>query len=393
MEIEIIKDKGVSYPDGFLSAGINCGIKEKEFDLGILICESDCITSAVFTTNKIKAAPVKVSMESMKKGFIKRGVIVNSGNANCATGNRGISDALNMVKEASRVFSISEDKILVCSTGVIGVYLPIEKILAGIPKLREELKRDDTDFSKAIMTTDRYPKRVALNLDGLFKIGACAKGAGMIHPKMATMLAFITVDVEIEKEALDEFLKEAVDKSFNRISVDGDTSTNDTVMVFSKMGKKLDSKYYPEFKEALTQVCMELAKMIVADGEGATKVAKVNVKGTKDDSDAEVISRSVANSLLFKTALFGEDPNWGRIIAAVGYSGVEVVEELIDIYIGNEKVVENGVSTGREHLAKEVMRENFFEITIDLKLGKGSFYMLTSDLTYDYVKLNASYRS
>ena len=333
MKIEIIKDKGVTYPDGFLSAGINCGIKENEFDLGILICESDCITSAVFTTNKIKAAPVKVSIESMKRSFIKRGVIVNSGNANCATGSKGISDAIDMVKEASRVFSISEDKILVCSTGVIGVYLPIEKILAGIPKLREKLKREDVDFSKAIMTTDRFPKRVAARLDDVFKIGACAKGAGMIHPKMATMLAFITVDVEIEKDALDEFLKEAVNKSFNRISVDGDTSTNDTVMIFSKIGKKLDSKYYPEFREALTQVCMELARMMVADGEGATKVAKVVVKGAINDKDAETIARSIANSLLFKTALFGEDPNWGRIIAAIGYSGGEAIEELIDIYL------------------------------------------------------------
>ncbi|MGB9807954.1 MAG: bifunctional glutamate N-acetyltransferase/amino-acid acetyltransferase ArgJ [Thermosulfidibacteraceae bacterium] len=393
MELKKIKDKGTCFPDGFLSAGINCGIKEGALDLGILICERECITSATFTTNRVKAAPVKVSIESLNRNFIKRGVIVNSGNANCATGKRGIEDAIKMIRETSRVFSIPEDQILVCSTGVIGVPLPIERITQGIQILKEKLNRDDEDFSKAIMTTDRFPKRVAINCNGKFKIGGSAKGAGMIHPKMATMLAFITTDVEIEKEELDRMLREAVDLSFNRISVDGDTSTNDTVIIFSRKGKKLDKAYYGLFKEALIEVCTELAKMMVRDGEGSTKVVKLNVKKALNKDDAEKIARSVANSLLVKTALFGEDPNWGRIIAAIGYSGAHIEENLVDIYIGDVKVTERGISTGMENKAKEIMKNGYFEITIEINLGSEEFFMYMNDLTYDYVRINADYRS
>lgn len=395
MSHKIVKvdNEGVTYPEKFLSAGINCGIKENELDLGIIMCEEDCYAAAVFTTNKVKAAPVKVSMESLKKTPIKRAIIVNSGNANCATGKRGIEDAKRMICEVSNQFDIPEEKILVCSTGVIGVNLPINLVTEGIKNLRNRLSRSVDDFSRAILTTDKYPKNSAYMAEGLFKIGGTAKGAGMIHPKMATMLAFICTDVEIEPTALKRMLTKSVSFTFNRISVDGDTSTNDTVIILSKKGKPLEERHYPLFEEALTMVCMDLAKMIVRDGEGATKVVKIEIKGAKSETEAERVARAVANSSLVKTAFFGEDPNWGRLMAAIGYSEAEIVEELVDIYIEEIKVVENGVSTGNEEIARESMKKQEFTITIDLKLGNASYYMLTSDLTYEYIKINASYRS
>lgn len=317
-------DRGVCYPEGFLSAGVFCGIKKEGRDLGIVYCQDECLAAATFTQNKVQAAPVIVSKKKLQKNDTFKAFVVNSGNANCCTGQKGILDAEEMCQLAAKRLNISEDEVLVCSTGVIGAYLPMEKIRKGIKEATKLLEPSDLSFSEAILTTDTRIKRIAVEVEDeegfSFRIGGCAKGAGMIYPNMATMLAFITTDVEIPPQVLKQCLKEAVDKSFNRISVDGDMSTNDTVIIFSKKGKPLPERLFSEFQDTLTRLCETLALMIVRDGEGATKVVKVTVKRARTEEDAQIVCRKVVNSLLFKTALFGEDPNWGRIMGAIGAS-------------------------------------------------------------------------
>ncbi len=390
--------KSVCFPEGFKSSGIRCGIKKEGLDLGLLCSDEPCRVAAVFTTNRVKAAPVIVSQRKLKEKDLFRGVVVNSGNANCCTGMKGIEDAKEMAKLAARHLGIPEDEILVCSTGVIGEPLPMDKIREGIPLAVQALSEEDGDFSRSILTTDTHPKTLAVEVeerDFRFRIGGCAKGAGMIYPNMATMLAFITTDVELPADVLQKALKEAVNASFNRISVDGDQSTNDTVMLFSKTGRPLPSELYSRFKDALTRLCESLALMIVSDGEGATKVVKVVVEGAPSEEDAEKAARKIANSLLFKTALFGEDPNWGRIMGALGASGAEINPEIVDIYYDNIKLVSGGMLSSKkaEEEAKKIMKRDRIEIKVDLKLGKGRYHVWTCDLSYDYVRINAEYRS
>ncbi len=391
-------DKGVCYPNGFKAAGIHSGIKvDGRKDLAILVSNTLCTAAGVFTTNRVKAAPVIVTSRKILKGKAKA-IIVNSGNANACTGEKGILDAKEMVKLTASAFGISEDEVLVCSTGVIGEPLPMEKIASGIKKLKEYLVEDDLSFAEAIMTTDSFPKRkaVEVDVDGFtFRVGGCAKGAGMIHPNMATMLAFITTDVEIPSQKLSDFLKEAVNESFNRTTVDGDRSTNDTVLMLSKKGKGLPDKYNDVFLEVLKELCKELALMIVKDGEGATKCVKIMIRRAKTDDDAKRACEKIATSLLFKTALFGEDPNWGRIMGALGASGAQFNPDEVDIYFGDVKLVSGGLFTGKkmEERAKEVMSKPYFEVTVDLKAGNFDYFMWTTDLTYEYVRINAEYRS
>ncbi len=381
-------------PKGFLASGVTCGIKATGKDLGLLVSQVDASCAAVFTTNAIKAAPVKVSMERVGRGFL-RGVVVNSGNANACTGDRGVKDALSMCEKAEKELGLREGSFLVSSTGVIGSFLPMERVLWGIERASSALTPSSEDFAEAIMTTDTFPKVYAVDVGGgrRFKVWGCAKGAGMINPRMATMLAFIATDVFISPSMLSMALKEGVEESFNRIMVDGDTSTNDMVVLFSNGVSGIGGEGYEDFKEALKEVCIKLSEMIVKDGEGASKLVRVWVKGARSQEDARAAAEAISRSLLVKTAFFGEDPNWGRIVAAVGYSGAEVVEELIKVYIGGNLVFDGIPVPSGEDGARRAMKNREFDVVVDLGLGEWSWKVVTTDLSYEYVKINAEYRT
>jgi len=390
---------GVTAPVGFLAGGTACGIKKNFPDLGLLVSEKVASAAGVFTSNLVKAAPVLVSSQQIKGGRA-RAIVVNSGNANACTGEQGLRDAWDMVDTAARALGISREEVLVCSTGVIGETLPMKAVTRGIEALAGEVSREGEEaFARALMTTDSFPKNTALEVttsQGTFRVGGAAKGAGMIHPNMATMLAFITTDVEVTPSALREVLKEAVDHSFNRITVDGDTSTNDTVLALANgaSGVKGKGKNLDILLQALKKVCQELAKMIVKDGEGATKVVKILVSGARNSQEAEKAARRVANSLLVKTALYGEDPNWGRLAAAVGSSGALLDPARLKVTIGDVEIVKEGLGiTQAEEAAHEVMRQREYTLALDLGVGKGEYWVWTCDLTYDYIRINAEYRS
>jgi len=373
--------------------GLRCwGIKEGKDGLGIVVCEG--MISGVFTTNKIKAAPVKVSAEHVKNGSFK-GLIVNSGNANAFTGRKGIENARKMAEMLASKLSCRREEIAVCSTGVIGKQLDMEWIER---KLEEVFQRLDSsreaarNFAKAITTTDRFLKEWAVRVGDVVVAGV-AKGAGMIAPSMnATMLAFIFTNAKLGKAEMDQALLEAVERSFNVATVDGDTSTNDTVLLVSTGKKEVN---FELFKKALTEVCLQLAKLIVRDGEGATKVFEVHVRNAKNDEEARKAAKAIASSLLVKTAIFGCDANWGRIIAALGYSGIELTEK-ITLYFENTDhriyLLKEGEQTGLESEASEFLRKvDDFKIIVELDVGSGKGYALGCDLSYDYVKLNAEY--
>lgn len=395
-----LKEGYITTPRGFLAGGINCGIKDGgTADLGILISEREASVAGVFTQNRVKAAPVIVSEEKVKRGRA-RGVIVNSGNANACTGEAGIRDAHLMCEWAAEKLGLGKNEMLVCSTGIIGEPLPMKLIERGIKELAPSISKDKgREFATAILTTDKKAKEIALEIEtetGFFYVGGAAKGAGMIHPHMATMLAFITTDIKVDPFTLKEILDSAVGETFNRISVDGDRSTNDTVLAFANglSGLKGEGESLDLLEEGISEVCRDLALKIVEDGEGATKVVKIRVKGASSVQDAEMIARSVANSLLVKTALFGEDPNWGRIAAAAGYSGAQVVQERLSIQMGEVKVVESGAPIpGAERLAQQEMRKSRYPIIIDVGLGKGEYHLFTCDLSYDYIRINTKCQS
>ncbi len=383
-------------------AGVHCGLKEKGKDLGLIFSETPTISAAVFTQNAIKAAPVIYDMRLMKKIPDIRAVIVNSGNANACNSN-GFDAIDDVVNTLSKKLNIEKDQIFVASTGIIGEDLPSEKITTAIDELVYRLGSNKCDdFSEAILTTDTFTKQMALNCSFYgeeFNIGGVAKGAGMIHPNMATMLAFITTDINISHDMLDRALREAVDKSFNRISVDGDTSTNDTVFIMSTCQAKnekitTENEIYRFFADQLIHICTHLAKMIVKDGEGATKTAEVVVVGAFSKKDAQLVARSVANSLLVKTAIFGEDPNWGRIVDAIGYSNAYFSVDRLKVFIGDELVYaySKKVDFDKEKL-KNYMKNDEIRILIDLGLGVYTYNMWFSDLSYDYVKINAEYHT
>ena len=390
---------GVTTPQGFLAGGTACGIKKNLPDLGLLVSETEATVAGVFTSNLVKAAPVQVSSRQIKRGKA-RAIVVNSGNANACTGERGLQDAWTMVETAARALGLSKEEVLVCSTGVIGEFLPMEAVTRGIETLAGEIDRDGGEtFARAIMTTDSFPKTQALEItlsQGTFRMGGAAKGAGMIHPQMATMLAFITTDLEVEPPVLQTILGEAVDQSFNRITVDGDTSTNDTVLVLANgaSGLQGEGEVLEAFRRGLERICQDLARMIVRDGEGATKVVKILVRGSRSSREAEKATRRLANSLLVKTALYGEDPNWGRLAAAVGSSGAHVDPTRLMISIGDVEVVKGGLGIPQaEEAAHQVMRQREYTITLDLGVGKGEYWVWTCDLSYDYIRINAEYRS
>ncbi|MDY0132629.1 MAG: bifunctional glutamate N-acetyltransferase/amino-acid acetyltransferase ArgJ [Desulforegulaceae bacterium] len=386
---------------GFKAAGISCGIKKNNlFDLGLIVSEIPSNAAAVFTKNKAVAAPVVVSKENINSKKCSA-VIVNSGNANCATGKQGIENSRITVEETAKILGIDFSHIQVGSTGVIGQQLPVEKIISNLKTLKSNLKNDFDDFNSAIMTTDKFKKNIVLKekINGKeVTLLAIAKGAGMIRPDMATMLCYALTDAEIDENDIKNFLLRAVNKSFNKITVDGDTSTNDTVLLMANGLSKVKIDSHEKsfaFQNMLDKALIYLSREIVRDGEGATKVVKINAVNAKSYEDAFKIVDSIAHSNLFKTALFGEDPNWGRIIAAAGRSGAEIDPYETDIYFEDVCMMEKGFGLGHlnEEKALEIMKRDSFEITIDLNSGTFSDYIITNDLSYEYIKINADYRT
>src|SRR5581483_3655254 len=387
---------------GFLGSGISSGIKKNgKKDLGLIFSKVPAKVSGVFTTNVVKAAPVLLGMERVKSGYCQA-VVINSGNANVGTGKRGLHDANLTAKLVANKLSIDESLVIPSSTGVIGVYLNMEKIKSAIPDLVSGLSEDGlSDTAEDIMTTDKFPKyaEAQISVDGKTgTICAIGKGAGMIAPNMATMLCFILTDINIDRKAQKIALKNAVDVSFNRIIVDGDMSTNDTVLILSNgtlenSPIKVGNKNYRKLEKALTKLTAEVAEMIVRDGEGATKVVRIIVKGAKNRKDAEKISRTIGSSLLVKTALYGEDANWGRVLAAAGRAGVKFDPLKVDLYFGDHKIVKNGAEIMDESKVNHILKNPSFTITLDMKSGKSSYFVVASDITMDYLKLNAQYRT
>jgi glutamate N-acetyltransferase/amino-acid N-acetyltransferase len=387
---------------GFLGCGISSGIKRNgKKDLGLIFSEVPAKVAGVFTTNVVKAASVILGMERLKNGLCQA-IVVNSGNANACTGKRGLEDASSIARFVAHELGIHESLVIPSSTGVIGVPLPTKKIKGAIPELVSRLSEDGfLDTIEAMMTTDRFPKYITAQMEFDGKIGticALGKGAGMIAPQMATMLCFILTDISVDQKAQKKALKNAVDNSFNRIIVDGDTSTNDTVLMLSNgiLGNKPikeGDKGYKRLEKVLTELTTEIAEMIVRDGEGATKVVRIMVKGTRTKKDAEKIARTLGSSLLVKTALYGEDANWGRILAAAGRAGVKFNPSKVDLYFGDYKVVRNGIEIMDENKVSHVLKKPSFAITLDLKGGNSSYFVIASDITMDYLKLNAHYRT
>ncbi len=388
---------------GFKFAAVSAGLKKnKALDLGLILSEKPAVCAGVFTTNKVVAAPVQLTAQRVASGDCQA-ILVNSKNANACTGAQGLQDALACSAVVSQGLQIDDSQVAISSTGVIGQRLDVDKISSAIPHLIDQLDSESApDVAEAMMTTDSFSKISAAYGEAAgkgYSLLGIAKGAGMIHPNMATMLAFVVTDAAVPREFLDKALRQAVESSFNRITVDRDTSTNDTVLVLTNgagSAEIMDPSADAEtFVSLLQQVLLDLAKMIVSDGEGATKLVRIQVEGAASDADALLAAEAVATSNLVKTAFFGEDANWGRIIAAVGYSGAEVDPDSVDIRVGDILLAENGLagSPDQEEAATAIMKLPEFTVTIDLKLGDGQAYYYTSDLTYDYVKINADYRT
>lgn len=392
---------GVTAPRGFLAAGVSAGLKRSgRRDIALLLSERPAACAAVYTTNKVCAAPIRVTREHLLDGAM-RAVVVNSGNANACTGERGLADARTMAEEAAEVLELAATDVAVASTGVIGVPLPMELVLPGIRDAAQVLDNASGDAAaEGIMTTDTFPKQTGVTVEAAgrrYVVGGMAKGSGMIRPDMATMLAFVTTDAPLGAEACDAALRSAVADSFSRITVDGETSTNDMAMLIANGAAGGDEigPADPDFAPlvaAVAHVCAELARMIVRDGEGATKFAAITVTGAADAADAKRAAMAVANSPLVKCALFGGDPNWGRVVSAVGASGAHVDPDAIEVVFG-------GITTAREgtavpfdaRAATTALAGEEVEIVVDLHVGAAEYTAWTCDLSYDYVRINAEY--
>lgn len=388
----------IQMPKGFKCAGIAAGIKPASVkDMALILSERPAASAGVFTTNQVCAAPVKVCRAHLEHG-LARAIVMNSGIANACTGADGMVAAKDMAAETAKVIGCEPQEIFVCSTGKIGPHLPLDKIVPGIGALLQSAHAGHVQAcAEAMMTTDTRPKvsMAELEIEGLpVKIVGFAKGAGMIEPNMATMLSYITTDAAVEQHLLQAALKKAVDQSFNRISIDGDQSTNDTVLALANGAsgiKPLDesSRDWNLFSQALEEVCFELAMMIVHDGEGADKFVTVNVKGAASGEDAELAARAVANSMLNKTAWAGTHPDWGRIMDSIGYSKARVIEEQVDIFYDDTQAVAGGCQSGvsQEALIK-VVSQSDFAINIDLHIGEGEATVYTCNCTEEYVRIN-----
>ena len=386
---------------GFKFSGINCGLKKsKKKDLGLIMSSEKCISHAVFTKNKILAAPLIVSKKTIKNNGIY-GVIVNSGNANACTGTKGIRAVEKTISKAADFTNLKKNNFFVSSTGIIGIQLDVNKITNNFDRLFSNLHvKNIKDFAEAIMTTDKYYKIKKSEISIGTKKGSIigiAKGAGMIHPNMATMLCYLLTDIKFDTKTFKNFINRAVDSTFNCISVDGEMSTNDTVLGLSNglLGNKKINDKSPQANKiykSIENIFYGLSKDIVLDGEGSTKICKIIVKGAKNSRDSKRIARNIANSLLFKTALFGSDPNWGRIISAVGSTQIKYIDQnSIDIYIGDKLVVKNGLGLKLSKKINQIMRKKEIKIIIDLKKGKYESFMLTNDIGHEYIKINSLY--
>lgn len=393
---------GITAPNGYKASGVFAGIRKVKKDLALIVSDVPATVAAVFTKNKVVAAPLVVDKLLLERGNKTcRAILVNSGNANACTGERGMIDAWTMVQKAAMALGLEEEDVLISSTGVIGQFLPIEKIEAAIPQCVQELSAEGSgDAALAIMTTDTAKKEIAVEIiiDGKpVRIGAIAKGSGMIAPNMATMLAFVTTDAQIEQPLLHKTFAKLVDKSFNRITVDGDTSTNDMAVMLANGASGVtitEGPHFDVFTSALDHVLVTMAKMIARDGEGATKLIEVNVAGADTEEDAVKAAQAIANSILVKTAIHGEDANWGRIISAVGYSGIDFNPDAVSISFGEVPVLKpNYEIVLDEALAKEALSKENVTINVDLGQGNATACFWTCDLTKDYVHINASYRS
>ncbi|MGG3467759.1 bifunctional ornithine acetyltransferase/N-acetylglutamate synthase [Neobacillus pocheonensis] len=401
-EIVILNEDSVTLPKGYKAGGMHCGIKKKRLDLGYIVSEVPATVAGVYTTNIFQAAPLLVTQESIAKDNKIQAILVNSGNANACTGEQGLKDAYDMQKGFAAELGIQEHLVAVTSTGVIGELLPMDKVNTGIKQILDIENESELLFKQAILTTDTCIKQIAvqIQIDGKsVSIGGAAKGSGMIHPNMATMLGFVTTDANIAHEDLLFALKDVTNQTFNMITVDGDTSTNDMVLVMANGLAENNqlTKEHPEwdvFKEGLKIVCESLAKKIARDGEGATKLVEVQVDGAFSADAAKAVGKSIISSNLVKTAIYGTDPNWGRIVTAAGYSGVPLEPNKLKVSIGPFTVFENGLpSTFSEVEVKEYLELETVKILVELNQGDQSATAWGCDLTYDYVKINASYRT
>lgn len=398
-----LEGRGITAPAGFKASGISCGLKNGKKDLGVIYSEPESRAAGVFTQNLVCAAPVKQCRLNLENPI--RLILINSGNANACTGDQGLRDAWAMAEKGAAGLKVDPSQVMICSTGVIGVPLPMAKINSGIELALGNLKQGkdaDLDVAGAIMTTDTKTKQTAyrcITPEGDFHLGGMAKGSGMICPNMATMLAFLTTDVRIDRSLLQDLFNEAVNKSFNVITVDGDTSTNDTALILANGARKEieiteNSFLLSTFKNLLERVCQELAYKIVEDGEGLTKVITLHIKGAGDEESARILARSVLNSPLVKTAFYGEDANWGRILAALGYSGVKFDPDKVDIFVGPFQVAENGGSVPfSEEEMKKVLRQRDISVLVDLKQGSAGLTAWGTDLSHEYISINSDYRS
>jgi glutamate N-acetyltransferase / amino-acid N-acetyltransferase len=396
--LRILDNKGVTAPLGFTAAGIAAGIKPSGApDLALVLSDRSAAAAAVYTTNRVQAAPLHLCRQHLQDGSA-RAVVLNSGNANACTGKKGMSDALRMCQVTAAALGMEPTDVLVCSTGVIGVPLPMAALETGIPTVAAALDTaDDAAAARAIMTTDTVPKSYAVELDSGLRIGGMSKGSGMIAPNMATMLAVVTTDAAVEPTLLRRLLVKATQRSFNCITVDGDMSTNDNVILLANGAAgqpelKDGDAGIDEFYAGLETVCRHLARLIARDGEGATKLVPIRVCGADDESQARQVGLSVANSNLVKTAVFGRDPNWGRILCAIGYAGVELDPDIVEVSLCGTPIYAAGAGLDfdREALT-DTMGGDEVTIDIDLKRGDAAAEIFTCDFSYDYVRINAEY--
>lgn len=406
MAYQVIKG-GVTAPKGYTAGAVYAGIKshkKEKPDVAVLYSEFPTSCAACFTTNKFCAAPVILGRQILKKGRA-RAIVINSGNANAATGEQGIRDAKLVETETEKLLGLEEGEVFVCSTGVIGQRLPVEKVLDGVRRVVPNMSPEKgTDAAWAIMTTDTVRKESAYELKlsgGTIRIGAMAKGSGMIHPNMATMLAYVTTDAKADPADLQKMLSSAVDKSFNMCTVDGDTSTNDSIFLLANGASGVEIKS-EEDKAALSglveHICIDLARRIASDGEGATHLIEVEAYGLPTEKDARLVAKSIAGSTLFKAAVFGRDANWGRIMAAAGYSGADVDPTRADCIMksaaGEVQVMKDGFGTDfSEELAKAILSEHDITVIVRFYQGDGQAKAWGCDLTYDYIKINGDYRT
>ncbi|MDQ3912926.1 MAG: bifunctional glutamate N-acetyltransferase/amino-acid acetyltransferase ArgJ [Actinomycetota bacterium] len=394
---------GATAAKGYRAAGVACGVRhEGRRDLGLLFSESAEGTAAVtITANTVKAPPLLVTKEAVEAGGV-RAVVVNSAIANAATGKRGLEDAYRMQAVAATELGLGTDEVAVASTGTMGEYLPMDRVEAGIKGAAAGLSSDGSAFAEAILTTDTRTKEAAAQVqvgEETVTVGAVAKGSGMIHPNMATMLAFVTTDAAMEKESLQSALRKATERTFNRVTVDGDTSPNDMVLIMANgtAGNKTltqGSPDYQVFEEAIEGVMRKLAKEIARDGEGATKLIEVVVEGARDETTAAVLAKAIVGSNLFKAAVYGEDANWGRALNAMGYSGAAFDSEGLELYFGSVKVFEDGEPVAvKVEEANATLAGDEVTVTAQLKEGEASATAWGCDLTYEYVRINGSYRT